>query len=688
LAVDLAVLVGVAGLAVTQPVLDLFGRNPTFFVAGGYARGQIVAFALVVAFVPALVVFMASAVLGLADRRVGRWMHGGAVAGFAGLFGLVVCRSMGVDELVPALAVAVVVALAMAAAEWHMRWARRFFSYLAVGNVAFVVLFLLTSPSAELLTGASHADTGSVRIPPLKGPVVVVVLDEFPLTSLLRTDGSINEVRYPNLAALARETTWFRNAASESTKTHESVPTILTGRLDGKLPILRDHPRNLFTLLGARYPVSRYELVTDLCPMEVCARPGRPLRQALDDAWVVYRHRVLPTELRDGLPGIDHSWGNFGDGLAGDGAPVPEVTFPTTASGEPDVFARMRPVWATSEGRARGQAGVLLSHIDLIGAAPSLNFIHVALPHQIYELTPWGGINTDPWTAKTLPQERSNPGYNFVFRELRAHQVLQTGAVDGMVGHLVDRLKALGAWEEATVVITSDHGVDITPPGGFSREPTAGNTDELFRVPLFVKAPGETAGKVRDEPASTVDVLPSLVDLLDIDTDWYFDGHSLFDGSQPKIDRRVTSDVEAAFEVAGRHAALFPRGDGWDDLAAVGVAEDLVGRPVTEFAVGAPGALSVTYERQDQLANLDVDSGPVPYSLRGRLRGSDSTPPELVVALNGTFAGTIGGYRPHGDAWRFSGVMANYFVDGPNDVVAYQLERVGNRVVLHEVPSA
>ena len=78
----------------------------------------------------------------------------------------------------------------------------------------------------------------------------------------------------------------------------------------------------------------------------------------------------------------------------------------------------------------------------------------------------------------------------------------------------------------------------------------------------------------------------------------------------------------------------------------------------------------------------------MPYSLRGMLRGSDSTPPELVVALNGTFAGTIGGYQPHGGAWRFSGVMADYFVDGPNDVVAYQVERVGSRVVLHEVPSA
>ena len=151
--------------------------------------------------------------------------------------------------------------------------------------------------------------------------------------------------------------------------------------------------------------------------------------------------------------------------------------------------------------------------------------------------------------------------------------------------------------------------------------PCAGNTDELFRVPLFVKAPGQTEGAVRDDPASTVDVLPSLVDLLDIDTDWHFEGHSLFDGSEPKIDRRVTA-VEAAFEVAGRQAAMFPRGDGWNDLAAVGVAADLVGRPDTEFEIGAPSDLSVSYDRQDMLANLDVTSGLVPYSLRGVLRGA------------------------------------------------------------------
>jgi hypothetical protein len=29
--------------------------------------------------------------------------------------------------------------------------------------------------------------------------------------------------------------------------------------------------------------------------------------------------------------------------------------------------------------------------------------------------------------------------------------------------------------------------------------------------------------------------------------------------------------------------------------------------------------------------------------------------------------------------------MANYFIDGPNDVVAYQVERTGNQITLHEV---
>ena len=41
-------------------------------------------------------------------------------------------------------------------------------------------------------------------------------------------------------------------------------------------------------------------------------------------------------------------------------------------------------------------------------------------------------------------------------------------------------------------------------------------------------------------------------------------------------------------------------------------------------------------------------SAEVPYSLRGTLTGSDLTPPELVVALNGTLAGTSAATDPLG----------------------------------------
>ena len=61
-------LLALSALAVAQPLLDLFGRNPEFFVASDSTRPEIVAFALVVAFaVPALA--LATEVAGPAHRR-------------------------------------------------------------------------------------------------------------------------------------------------------------------------------------------------------------------------------------------------------------------------------------------------------------------------------------------------------------------------------------------------------------------------------------------------------------------------------------------------------------------------------------------------------------------------------------------------------------------------------------------
>ena len=80
-------------------------------------------------------------------------------------------------------------------------------------------------------------------------------------------------------------------------------------------------------------------------------------------------------------------------------------------------------------------------------------------------------------------------------------------------------------------MVTSDHGSNLTPPDLGRMRITDANREEAYRVPLFIKAPGQTVGEVRDDSAQVIDVVPSIVDLLDAEVDWEFDGHSLFDGS-------------------------------------------------------------------------------------------------------------------------------------------------------------
>lgn len=671
---DAAVVFGLAGVAVTQPMLELFGDNPTFFVAGRYDDAQIVIFAVLVALVPGLAVLAVTAPFAALGRRAGAWAHGVGVAALAGLFALAVCRTVGVDRMSLALGAALATGAAVAVAEARSGLARRFLAYLAIGNVAFLVLFLVASPTAAVLGEPSIDDLGSVEVPELQGPVVVVVFDELPLPALLRPDGSVNGDRYPNFARLAASSTWFRDAASESSETYLSVPTILTGvrAEDGTAPTYSLHPRNVLTLIGDRYPVSSSSPVVELCPPELCPpRWTGSLGQMVADASIVYRHRVLPARLREGLPPVDRNWGRFGDSVG--------IQAQTSEGGGANLFAKLDGL-EPGELSPAGQQAVFARRTQQIGPEPSAHLVHVMLPHTPYVLTPWGP-NADTWWPEDVPADPSGDELA-VYRDVQALQALQLGAADAELGRLIDHLEETGAWDDALLVVTADHGIDTTPPG-YGRTPDGDNLDELLRIPLFVKAPGQSAGAVRDEPASTVDVLPSIVDLLGIETDWRFDGHSLFDGSAPRLERTLTTGFDAAVAVAAGRAEQLAGGDGWDALAGVGPARGLVGSSVADHEIGAPSPLTWTVDRRDLLDDLSLD-GEVPYLLRGRVSGE--APVELVVALNGRIAGAVTSHGlEDGDATPVSGVMAPYFRDGPNEVEAYAVDRQGERVVLHPV---
>ena len=78
--------------------------------------------------------------------------------------------------------------------------------------------------------------------------------------------------------------------------------------------------------------------------------------------------------------------------------------------------------------------------------------------------------------------------------EFQLHS-MQVGAVDTLITDLLDHLRQLPNWDETLLVVTSDHGSNLTPPdSGGCASPTP-NREEAFRVPLFVKAPGQTRGR-------------------------------------------------------------------------------------------------------------------------------------------------------------------------------------------------
>ena len=81
---------------------------------------------------------------------------------------------------------------------------------------------------------------------------------------------------------------------------------------------------------------------------------------------------------------------------------------------------------------------------------------------------------------------------------------------------------------------------------------TERNADEVYRVPLFIKAPGQVAGEVVDDTAMTIDVLPSIDRPPRRRVDWEMDGHSLYDGSEATVEPKVSTDVADVLAIAAR----------------------------------------------------------------------------------------------------------------------------------------
>ena len=591
-------------------------------------------FALFITFVPPAVLVLLVWLAGRIRPALGDGLH----LVFVGVLAAAIVLPP-IGDLLGGSAIAVPVAALVGAglAALYARAAavRTFITVLSPVPLLFLVLFLVVSPVSELvLPEDAEAVAGQSRS---RTPVVVVVFDELPATSLMDPRDRIDADRYPAFASFARDATWYRNATTVAGRTTEAVPALLTGRRprEGDLPIAADHPQSLFTLLSRSHRLAVIEPITDVCPSDLCAedRPGlgNRLRDLARDLRVVSAHLLLPDDLDDELPPIDRDWQGFENEAIG-----PRANREQRRRFIEEVFERL----GNDDPPARFEQTI--EAIREPGTRPPLIFLHTSIPHIPWHYLPDGtpyetgmslpGVVDGTWVG---PQWLADQGFQ--------RHLLQTQYADRLLGNLFAALEEEGIYDRALIVVAADHGVSFRA-GDRRRRPTPSNVHDVANMPLLIKNPGQEEGRVVDTAVRTIDVLPTIARELGLRLSEPVDG---VPADERDADPEQEIDVPDSWEAGTttifgtflrqraerrRYERSLLESAGYD-VIAMGPRPELVGRRVGDVPAGDGRA-----RLDDPGAYEDVDPDLPPVWVSGTTTVPGAS--ELAIVVNGRIAAT------------------------------------------------
>ena len=167
--------------------------------------------------------------------------------------------------------------------------------------------------------------------------------------------------------------------------------------------------------------------------------------------------------------------------------------------------------------------------------APFFLYLHYLDPHSPYDAPPpYDRVFTDPayrgpFTGSHVQLDEVIAGSLAVdpsdLRHLVALYDQEISYVDAMIGDLLDTLEQDGLLENTVVVFLSDHGEEFLEHGSVLHGYTL--YEEQLRIPLVICDP-QRPGPRRVEPVTRqVDVLPTLLELLDVPYAGWIEGRSV-----------------------------------------------------------------------------------------------------------------------------------------------------------------
>ena len=656
-------------LAIAQPLFDVVSREPPFFVARNTTVFDLVALVGVICLVLPAALVAIEVILTRFSTTVAAVAHGMVLTGLGSLLLMPLLKRGDGLGTGSSIALALLIAGSAALAYRRFEGVRSFLTLLSPAVVVVPAVFLMNQDVREAVvrTDDLYAQARVTNAP----PIVVVVFDEFPVSSLLDDNHEIDAIRYPNFARLAGNATWYRNASTVSAQTLWAVPAIVAGKYPVEphaVPTRRYFPNNLFTMLSESYRMTVFGRFLQLCPANSCTYDLEihdSLGALVADLGIVYLHIISPDTLAAKLPPILGDWRDFA--------------------------TRRRFRKEDGERREDDRISGFDRFLATITPDPEgrLYFLHTLTPHVPFEYVPSGRRYSAPdYQAHREEGEglfsKSDPWLPLV---LQQRHLLQVGFADRFVGKLVDRLKAQGIYDDALIILTADHGTSFQH-GMPRRSATEGTRADVMLVPLIVKYPSQVSGIVSDRNVETVDIVPTIASVLSTTVPYDVDGRSLLDVAQTErtkktfIQRNTTQVKLEKLEpnLAGRYTGLEQKLSHFESgLYALGPHASLVGLSLSTLEVRSGTDSLVRLASPLIFDDVDVESATLPLFVRGTLTDAIEQRVSLAIAVNGVVVATTQSYQEHGE-WVFASMIPDEaLVPGANDVQVFVVDDVGEK---------
>jgi arylsulfatase A-like enzyme len=285
----------------------------------------------------------------------------------------------------------------------------------------------------------------------------------------------------------------------------------------------------------------------------------------------------------------------------------------------------------------------------------------VGLERYTDDLAPLDPLVRRPWMV-----DRTNtPDTDIWLLELANGRSLYDAEIrscDAGIHELFERLREMGLYDEAVIMILADHGENMEPPEA-KHGPIAFTHKKLYEAvahtPLIIKLPGQTKGERVPGLVQNIDVTPTLIEILNLPEQPEVDGKSLVPllaDPNGELYERVYIESSDHIEMAFKSTVVkyVDRGEGkeplifdWQDDR--GEVRNL--QPDMDEAQLAELARVIEEYKPIETLRMHFEAGPAPYEAHVDVTMERSIFTKVVGAEEGsiteaghrfTWSGTVG----------------------------------------------